>query len=240
MDQESALNTLGIITTGGIGIIARWSGTSLGLLHLSEEGGIHRHHLLHLEHGNLLLLFQSELALLGTVSSLLALLAKLTAKAHHLDLEGIVLPSEHTVLLSQALDGALELLEDLLLAVAGLAGRTAVGGKALLALLLLGLGLLVGGGGLVPSALGRRGGFCGVERYVERGEFEHLNRLHVRMCQWRENENRHIFNYAVVSKLSLSAKMCRRNHRQRGNTRMMCHADMVANDKQSTNSKTST
>ena len=181
MDQESALNTLGIITTGSIGVIARWSGTSLGLLHLSEEGGIHRHHLLHLEHGNLLLLFQSELALLSAVSSLLALLAKLTAKAHHLDLEGIVLPSEHAVLLSQALDGALELLEDLLLAVAGLAGRTAVGGEALLALLLLGLGLLVGGGGLVPSALGRRGGFCAVERYVERGEFEHLN--HAVTCQ---------------------------------------------------------
>mmetsp|Transcript_19079 Transcript_19079/g.54989 ORF Transcript_19079/g.54989 Transcript_19079/m.54989 type:complete len:202 (+) Transcript_19079:106-711(+) len=164
---------LGVVTSSSIGALARWSSTSgsllLSLLHLGEEGGVHGHHLLHLlhlEHGDLLLLLQGDLALITTGVALPSVLgvaaalgdAELTPEADHLDLEGIVLPPEHAILLGQALDGALQLLEDLLLAVARLAGRTTVGGEALVALLLVGLGLLVGGDDLVSSALGRGGG----------------------------------------------------------------------------------
>ena len=168
--DQSQIN-LGVVTSGTIGIITRWSsgGSSslLGLLHLGEEGGVHRHHLLHLlhlVHGDLLLLLQGELGGIATgaaLPSVLGVAGELTPEADHLDLEGVVLPPEHAILLGQALDGALQLLEDLLLAVARLASRATVGGEALVALLLVGLGLLVGGGGLVTSALGRGGGFCG-------------------------------------------------------------------------------
>ena len=163
--------SLGVVASGTIGIITRWSGNGggglLSLLHLGEEGGVHRHHLLHLlhlVHGDLLLLLQGDLGRIATGAALppvLGVAGELTPEADHLDLEGVVLPPEHAILLGQALDGALQLLEDLLLAVARLAGRATVGCEAFIALLPVGLGLLVGGGGLVSSALGRGRGFCG-------------------------------------------------------------------------------
>ena len=165
--DQSQIN-LGVVTSGTIGIITgRSSGGSsslLSLLHLGEEGGVHRHHLLHLVHGDLLLLLQGELGGIATgaaLPSILGVAGELAPEADHLDLEGVVLPPEHAILLGQALDGALQLLEDLLLAVARLAGRATVGGEAFIALLLVGLALLVGAGGLVTSAFGRGGGFCG-------------------------------------------------------------------------------